>query len=353
MALSIGIVGLPNVGKSTLFNALVKARQATASNFAFCTIDPNIGIVDVPDQRLLQLYKIVVANCKLQAPNNKQEIPKPVWNDAIRLPKIIPATVEFIDIAGLVKEAHKGEGLGNKFLSHIRNTDAICMVLRCFTDVNVMHVSGKVDPKDDYETIKIELELADLQQEEKLKVKNEKLKVKVESLNLLKNKPVIYAANVDEKDAGLSPEEVIKKFHLDFIDDSEKLVVISAKVEQDLIDLTNDEQIEYLSSLGLERSGLDRLIQVAYHTLGLQSYLTAGPKEVRAWTIKIGDSAPKAAGKIHTDFERGFIKAQVISYEDYIKYHGEQGAKAAGRLRLEGKDYIVKDGDVIEFKFNV
>lgn len=331
MALSIGIVGLPNVGKSTLFNALVKARQAEASNFAFCTIDPNIGIVNVPDVRLQKLADIAH--------------PK----------KIIPATVKFIDIAGLVKEAHKGEGLGNKFLSHIRETDAICMVLRCFEDPNVMHVTGKIDPKDDFETIKTELELADLQSEDKGKSKKEKDKTTSENvkLDLFRDKPVIYAANVSEKDANLTASEIIKKFNLDFITDPEKLIVISAKVEQDLIDLNDEEQKEYLESLGLKKSGLDRLIQAAYHTLGLQSYFTAGPDEVRAWTIKIGDTAPVAAGKIHGDFEKGFIRAQTISYDDYLKYNGEQGARAAGKLRQEGKDYVVIDGDIMEFLFNV
>jgi hypothetical protein len=329
MSLSIGIVGLPNVGKSTLFNALVKTRQASASNYAFCTIDPNVGIVDVPDERLQKLADIVKTN------------------------KIVPATVEFIDIAGLVKEAHKGEGLGNKFLSHIRNVDAICMVLRCFEDANIMHVSGKIDPKDDFETIKTELELADLQSEEKQKNKITKEQDNKNTLNLLANKPMIYAANVSEHDANKSPEEIIKKYNLNFIDDPEKLIVISAKVEEDLIDLNMDEQKEYLSTLGLEKSGLDRLIKTAFHTLGLQIYFTAGPIEARAWTINIGDKAPVAAGKIHTDFEHGFIKANVISYEDFIKYNGENGARTAGKLRQEGKDYVVKDGDVIEFMFNV
>ena len=329
MALSIGIVGLPNVGKSTLFNALVKTRQASASNFAFCTIDPNVGIVDVPDERLDKLAKMVHPE------------------------KIVPATVKFIDIAGLVKEAHKGEGLGNKFLSHIRETDAICMVLRCFEDENIMHVAGKIDPTDDFEVIKTELELADLETKEKISAKAKKGTVDESQIRYLANKPMIYAANVSENDAGLTAEEVIKKFELNFITDPEKLVVISAKVEQDLIDLDITEQKEYLESLGLKKSGLDRLIKSAYHTLGLQSFLTAGPMEVRAWTVKIGATAPQAAGVIHTDFERGFIKAEVIGYEDYVKYDGEAGAKAAGKLRLEGKDYVVHDGDVVEFKFNV
>ena len=358
-------MGLPNVGKSTLFNALVKARQAQASNFAFTTIDPNIGIVNVPDPRLKKLYDIVVENFKLdnhsepfdshseRSEESQKDRSFAHTQDDSRVPKIIPATVKFIDIAGLVKEAHKGEGLGNKFLSHIRETDAICMVLRCFEDENIMHVSGKIDPKDDFETIKTELELADLQSEEKLKVKSEKLKVEVESLNLLSKKPMIYAANVAESDANKSPKEIIAKYHLDFIDDKEKLIVISAKVEQDLIDLDENEQKEYLQSLGLEKSGLDRLIKSAYHTLGLQSYFTAGPKEVRAWTIKIGDTAPVAAGKIHTDFQRGFIKAEVISYDDYVKLNGDGGARTAGRLRQEGKDYMINDGDIVEFRFNV
>lgn len=327
MSLSIGIVGLPNVGKSTLFNALVKARQAQASNFAFCTIDPNVGIVNVPDERLKKLA------------------------DIAHPAKIIPATIKFIDIAGLVKEAHKGEGLGNKFLSHIRETDAICMVLRCFEDPNVMHVTGKIDPKDDFETIKTELELADLEAKERASKK--KSNDDPTPLNLLNSKSFIYAANVSEKDASLSTQEIIKKFNLNFITDPEKLIVISAKVEQDLIDLKQDEQKEYLESLGLKKSGLDRLIQSAYHTLGLQSYFTAGTDEVRAWTIKIGAKAPEAAGKIHTDFEKGFIRAQVISYNDFLQYNGEQGAKTAGRLRIEGKDYVVQDGDIIEFLFNV
>ncbi len=329
MSLSIGIVGLPNVGKSTLFNALVKQRQAAASNFAFCTIDPNVGIVNVPDERLQKLA----------------EIAKPE--------KIIPATVEFIDIAGIVKEAHKGEGLGNKFLSHIRNTNAICMVLRCFQDDNIMHVEGKINPKDDFETIMTELELADLGTKEKINKKVKKGQIDESTIQYLSKKPFIFAANVSEDEAGISAEECIAKYNLNFIDDPKKLIVISAKVEQDLIDLNESEQEEYLGSLGLKKSGLDRLIRVAYHTLGLESYFTAGPKEVRAWTINTNSTAPQAAGKIHTDFERGFISADVIGYTDFIKYNGEQGAREVGKLRQEGKNYIVKDGDVIEFKFNV
>jgi len=263
--------------------------------------------------------------------------------------------VEFIDIAGIVKEAHKGEGLGNKFLSHIRECDAICMVLRCFIDENIMHVAGKIDPKEDMETIVTELELADLETKEKINVKNQKSNVKMSDQNVkfLSDKPIIYALNVSESDAGLSVEDIIKKFSLPDLLSKHNSIVISAKVEEDLIDLNLDEQKEYLESLGLANSGLDRLIKSAYDTLGLQSYFTAGTDEVRAWTINKGDKAPRAASKIHTDFERGFIKAEVISYNDYIELNGEIGAKTAGKLRQEGKDYIVCDGDVIEFKFNV
>ncbi|EKD56834.1 MAG: GTP-binding protein [uncultured bacterium] len=268
--------------------------------------------------------------------------------------KIIPATVEFIDIAGIVKEAHKGEGLGNKFLSHIRECDAICMVLRCFEDENIMHVAGKIDPKDDMETIITELELADLETKEKIQAKAKKDPTAFENLKFLSDKPIIYAFNVSEQDSSLSSEQVIEKFNLKSkILNLKSSIVISAKVEEDLIDLNPEEQKEYLESLGLQKSGLDRLIQSAYDTLGLQSYFTAGPDEVRAWTINKGDKAPRAAGKIHTDFEKGFIKAAVISYDDFVKYNGESGAKTAGKLRLEGKDYVVQDGDVIEFKFNV
>lgn len=369
MSLAIGIVGLPNVGKSTLFNALVKTRQATASNFAFCTIDPNIGIVNVPDQRLNRIYNIIIGNIypslkrHSKSANRRDEESKTnidsstvSQNDNYKLPKIIPATVEFIDIAGLVKEAHKGEGLGNKFLGHIRNVDAICMVLRCFHDPNIMHVSGSINPKDDFETIKTELELADISSLDKIKNKKENTKDKNEDeikLDLLATKPVIFALNVSEEDAGKSANELIDKFNLPKEINEKNAIVISAKVEEDLIDLDPDEQKEYLGTLGLKHSGLDRLVKSAYDTLGLQSFFTAGPKEVHAWTIKKGAIAPEAAGKIHTDFEHGFIRAEVISYDDFIKYNGEKGAREAGKLRSEGKEYIVKDGDVIEFRFNV
>lgn len=328
MALSIGIVGLPNVGKSTLFNALVKGKKAEASNYPFCTIDPNIGVVEVPDERLQKLAALVHPE------------------------KIIPATVEFIDIAGLVKDAHKGEGLGNKFLSHIREVNAIAMVLRCFSDSNVVHVAGKVSPKDDLEIIQTELELADLSTLEKRKDK--KNKDENQNPNLLADKPMIFIANVNENEAGRNSQETITKYNLEgAVKNPENLIPISAKIESELADMKPEEQKEYLLELGLSKSGLDRLIRTAYHTLGLETFLTAGPKEVRAWTIKKGSTAPQAAGKIHTDFERGFICADVISYEDYIRYNGELGARNAGKLRQEGRKYVVKDGDVIEFKFNV
>lgn len=329
MSLSIGIVGLPNVGKSTLFNALVKGKKAEASNYPFCTIDPNVGVVEVPDKRLQKLAKFVHPE------------------------KIIPATVEFIDIAGLVKNAHQGEGLGNQFLAHIREVNAIAMVLRCFTDAKVAHVAGKIDPKDDLETIQTELELADLGTLEKRKTKNAKLKTE-DNINLLAEKPIIYVANINESNAACLSHEIIAKYNLEsVVKNPETLIPISAKIESELVDMKPEEQKEYLAELGLSESGLNRLIRTAYKILGLQTFFTAGPKEVRAWTIKKGSTAPVAAGKIHTDFERGFICAEVISYEDYINNDGELGARSAGKLRQEGREYIVKDGDIIEFKFNV
>ena len=354
MALSIGIVGLPNVGKSTLFTALTK-KGGLAANYPFATIDPNVGIVDVPDARLQALADIVHPG------------------------RIVPATVEFVDIAGLVKGANEGEGLGNQFLANIRQTDAICEVVRFFSDPDVIRHESSTDPAGDMDTIQTELVLADLGTLEKAIPKLEKEakrdkanaprleiakrleawlnegnraatldmtpeeKAAAHDLFLLTMKPILYVANVDEDALG---------DELPAIDGAE-VVPISAKVESELIDLEPEEAAEFLADLGLEKSGLEVLAQAAYRLLGLQSYFTAGEMEVKAWTIPIGAKAPQAAGVIHSDFERGFIKAQVCSYEDYVSLSGEQGCKNAGRMRMEGKDYVVQDGDVMHFMFNV
>ncbi|MDY2777159.1 MAG: redox-regulated ATPase YchF [Collinsella sp.] len=354
MALSIGIVGLPNVGKSTLFTALTK-KGGLAANYPFATIDPNVGIVDVPDARLQALADIVNPG------------------------RIVPATVEFVDIAGLVKGANTGEGLGNQFLANIRETDAICEVVRYFKDPDVVHVDGRVDPASDAETIMTELVLADIQTLEKQLPKLEKeskrdkgllpklnvAKRLIDWLNegnraasmemtdeeraaakglfLLTMKPMLYVANVDEDDltGEFAPIDGVAP------------IPICAKVEAELSELEPEEAAEYLADLGLERSGLETLAQAAYSLLGLQSFFTAGAMEVKAWTVRRGATAPQAAGVIHSDFERGFIKAEVVAYDDYVELGGEQGAKAAGKLRMEGKDYVMADGDVVHFRFNV
>lgn len=358
MSLSIGIVGLPNVGKSTLFTALTR-KGGLAANYPFATIDPNVGVVDVPDARLQQLAEIAHPG------------------------RIVPATVEFVDIAGLVKGANEGEGLGNQFLANIRETDAICEVVRYFTDPNVMRETGRVgafvDPSADADTIMTELILADIQTLEKQLPKLEKEAKRdkeqagkfdvakrllawlnegnraatmdmtdderaiTKGLFLLTMKPLLYVANVDEDALGAEVEPI----------DGEQPIPICAKVEAELSELEPEEAAEYLSDIGLERSGLETLAQAAYKLLGLQSYFTAGEMEVKAWTIPVGAKAPQAAGVIHSDFERGFIKAEVASFDDYIELAGEAGCKAAGKLRMEGKDYVVQDGDVMHFRFNV
>ncbi len=328
MALSVGIVGLPNVGKSTLFNALLKKQQAYVANFPFATIEPNIGIVPVPDERLKGLSETVKESEKLSF-----------------LPPEVPATVEFVDIAGLIAGASKGEGLGNKFLSHIREVDAICHVVRAFSDPDIIK-QGVISPKDDFETIKTELDIADLEMTEK---HEKKKNPNAEILPLFAKKPILVVINIDEN-ALKNAEELEEKYSKELGLENDQLVAISAKVESELSDLSEEDQKTYLKELGVENSGLERLIKKAFKTLGLITFLTAGEKEVRAWTITDGFSAQEASGVIHTDFMAKFIKADVCSFDEFTSNNGWKNARENGKVRSEGRDYVVKDGDVIEFK---
>lgn len=336
MSLSVGIVGLPNVGKSTLFNALLKKQQAYVANFPFATIEPNIGVVPVPDSRLEKLAQ-VIANSTSEESKATSEVPG--------RPPIVPATVEFVDIAGLVKDAHKGEGLGNKFLSHIREVDAICHVVRAFSDPNIIK-EGSADPKSDFETVKTELELTDLEMIERQKDKKGNVDP---NLPLFSKKPILVVLNIDESEVK-NADNPEKQFANDASLSTDQVVAICAKVEEELANLSEEEGREYLKTLGVEKISLERLIKKMYTTLNLVSFLTAGIKEVRAWTIKKGTNALKASGVIHTDFMDKFIKAEVVNFEDFIELGGWQKSREKGKTRLEGKDYIVQDGDVVEFK---
>jgi len=363
MALHCGIVGLPNVGKSTIFNALTKAA-ISAENYPFCTIDPNVGVVPVPDRRLHKLAEIVQPQ------------------------RIVPTTIEFVDIAGLVAGASKGEGLGNQFLAHIRETDAIAHVVRCFDGSDVVHVAGRIHPIADIEVIHTELALADLATVEKALQRTAKAaksgnkdelakktvleamlkhlddgeparslalsddeRAIIRDLHLLTVKPTMYIANVQE--GGFDDNPLLDQVRAFAESEGSLVVPICAALEADIAQLDDDEKQEFLADLGLEEPGLDRVVHAAYRLLNLETFFTAGPKEVRAWTVPVGATAPQAAGVIHTDFEKGFIRAEVIAYDDFLAYGGEQGAKEAGKWRLEGKEYIVQDGDVVHFRFNV
>ncbi len=323
MSLSVGIVGLPNVGKSTLFNALLKKQLAYVANFPFATIEPNVGVVPVPDSRLSKLSAIYNA-------------------------PIIPATVEFLDIAGLIAGASKGEGLGNKFLHHIREVDAICHVVRAFSDPDIVR-EGSIDPKSDFETIKLELELADL---ETLERHTKKKNTNVEELQLLAKKPFLVCLNVAEGDLK-NVDELEQKYAVEFGVEKDQVVVICAKTESELAGLSDEDQKLYLVDLGQDKSGLERLIQKAFKTLGLMTFLTAGEKEVRAWTIKNGSTALTASGTIHTDFIKHFIKADIVDFNDFVELKGWKNCREKGKVRSEGRDYITKDGDVVEFKVGV
>lgn len=334
MSLRVGIVGLPNVGKSTLFNALLKKQQAYVANFPFATIEPNIGVVPVPDERLEKLADVVAMDGRgMNSANTKR-------------PPVVPATVQFIDIAGLIAGAHKGEGLGNKFLAHIREVDAICHVVRAFTDTDIIR-EGSVDPKNDFEIVKTELDLADFEMLEKAKEKNKG--IAPSDLPLFRKIPILVVLNVDEKDLAQS-EAMAQKYARELGVNEEQVVAISAKTEAELADLSEEDQKKYLEGLGVGNSGLARLIQKAFHTLGLITFLTAGEKEVRAWTIKNSTRAVEAAGEIHTDFSKKFIKADVIPWEEFVKAGGWKKAREAGKVRSEGRDYVMQDGDVVEFK---